>query len=129
MRSVRAPLIGMLCIVAIFTPAVVAGAGGRAEQKIDLKILYVGNPKSPRGADFAGFLREHFASVETVESPKFSTEQARRFDVVVIAHEGGSGTGDVRHFAFPKDYAVPTVTVGASGAMIGAINGLKTGYL
>ena len=127
MRSVRALTVGVLCTIATFTPAVVAGASGQAEQKIDLKILYVGNPKSPRGVDFAGFLREHFASVETVESPKFSTEQARRFDVVVIAHEGG--TGDVRRIVFPKDYAVPTVTVGASGAMIGTINGLKTGYM
>jgi hypothetical protein len=127
MRSVWALTTGVLCFVAVFTPAVVAGANGQTEQRIDLKILYVGNPKSPRGADFAGFLREHFVSVETIESPKFSTEQARRFDVVVIAHEGG--TGDVRRFTFPKDYAVPTVTVGASGATIGNINGLKTGYL
>ena len=97
-----------------------------AGQKIDLKILYAGNPSSSRAADFTGFLREHFTSVDAIELAKFSTEQAARFDVVVLDHDAEIGAAPRPRF--PKDYAVPTLTIGSVGALIGNTNGLKTGY-
>ena len=102
-----------------------AGAGQEPAQKIDLDILYAGNPASERTGDFAEFLTRHFAGVETTDLAALTEEQARRFDVIVLDH-------DARRPPRPKfsqGYAVPTVTVGAAGAHIGSTNRLRTGYL
>jgi len=64
-----------------------AGAGRTPAQKIDLDILYAGNPASARTQDFAEFLARHFASVETTDLAALTEEQARRFDVVVLDHD------------------------------------------
>jgi hypothetical protein len=103
-----------------------AATGSAAEKaaQIDLKVLYAGNPASPRTADFVAFLKAHFATVETGDLAAFKEGQAGRFDVVVLDH-------DVREAPRPKfsaGYGVPTMTVGAAGAHIGTTNRLKTGY-
>ena len=126
MKSAVVLTTSVLCLVTAFIPSVAAGSAGELRQKIDLKILYAGNPTSPRAADFTGFLREHFATVDTTDLAKFSVEQAARFDVVVLDHD--AETGAAPRPKLPKDYAVPTLTIGSAGAMIGNTNGLKTGY-
>ena len=102
-----------------------AGAGRTPAQKIDLDILYAGNPASARTQDFAEFLARHFASVETTDLAALTEEQARRFDVVVLDHDARRPPRP----AFSQGYGVPTVTVGDAGASIGSTNRLKTGYL
>jgi hypothetical protein len=104
-----------------------AGIASGAEKpaKIDLKILYAGNPASPRTDDFVKFLQTHFAVVEVGDLAGLKEEQARRFDVVVLDYD----TQEPPRPKFTDGYSVPTVTVGAAGALIGNTNGLKTGYL
>jgi hypothetical protein len=125
MKSAVVLTTSVLCLVTAFIPSVVAGAAGAPRQKIDLKILYAGKPGSPRTADFRGFLREHFANVETTDLAKFSAKQARKFDVVLLDYDEDSKSPSLR---FANDYMVPTVTVGSVGAKIAFHNGLKTGY-
>jgi hypothetical protein len=102
-----------------------ASAGQEPAQKIDLDILYAGNPASERTGDFAEFLTRHFASVETTDLAALTEEQARRFDVIVLDHDARRPPRPT----FSQGYGVPTVTVGATGAHIGSTNRLKTGYL
>ena len=102
-----------------------SGAGQPTTQKVDLNILYAGNPAGRRTVDFAAFLARHFASVETTDLATLTEEHASRFDVVVLDH-------DARRPPRPKfsdGYSVPTVTAGVAGAFIGNTNRLKTGYL
>jgi len=116
----------VLCSLIVVTvwPAP-ASADQKPEQKMDLNILYAGNPASPRTADFVAFLARHFASVETTDMATLTEECADRFDVVVLDHDAERPPRP----RFSQGYAVPTVTVGAAGALIGNTNRLKTGYL
>ncbi len=125
MRTGRALITSVLCIVGTPLFAVATSAAGAREQKTGLKILYAGNPSSPRTADFAEFLNRHFASVQTVDLARLTEEQAGRFDVLVLDHDAERPPRP----KFSDDYAVPTLTIGAAGASIGSTNGLKTGYL
>ena len=90
MKSAVVLTTSVLCIVTASIPSAAVGAVGEPRQKIDLKILYAGKPGSPRTTDFEGFLREHFASVETTDLAKFSAKQAREFDVVLLDHDEDS---------------------------------------
>jgi len=114
------------CLVTVATLWLApAGVSRTSAQKIDLDVLYAGNPASERTNDFAEFLTRHFASVETTDLAALTEEQARRFDVVVLDHDARRPPRP----RFSQGYGVPTVTVGATGAHIGSTNRLKTGYL
>ena len=124
MRAKATSKTGLLYIMAAAVLAGVTKAADEPERKIDLKILYAGNPTSSRTTDFVTFLDAHFARVETADLAKLSEEQAGHFDVVMLDH-------DDRRPPRPKfsdGYAVPTVLMGVAGAHIASTNHLKTGY-
>ena len=111
----------VLCSLIVVTvwPAP-ARADQKPEQKMELNVLYAGNPASPRTADFVEFLARHFASVETTDLATLTEERAGRFDVVVLDHDAERPPRP----AFSQGYAVPTVTVGAAGDHIADTNRL-----
>jgi hypothetical protein len=105
--------------------AVVASTCSGSGEKIDLKILYAGDPKSARTEDFREFLSLHFMDVQTTDLAKLSEEQAGCFDVVLLDHDAKQPPRP----KFSPDYTVPTVMVARTGGLISNTNRLKTGHL
>src|SRR4051812_24804103 len=56
----------------------------RADEPLDLKVLYAGNPGSDREKDFVAFLSKQFAKVGTTDYQKFREDEAKGFDVVIL---------------------------------------------
>jgi hypothetical protein len=97
------------------------------DDKIPLRILYVGHPGSSREADFSAFLKQHFRQVNTGDLAGFTVRQTADADVVLVDYDGdGFKAPRVR---LPEDYARPTVTIGVAGGLLCSQLRLKTGYL
>src|SRR5438876_2657166 len=50
----------------------------------NLKVLYIGDPGTPRAQQFEGFLRQHATRVEVVARDRFAPAAAKDFDVVLL---------------------------------------------
>lgn len=57
---------------------------GLAAERIDLKVLYAGNPGSERAKDFTRFLREHFEEVGEANTAEFTDKSAEGYDVAIL---------------------------------------------
>ncbi|MBN1346461.1 MAG: hypothetical protein JXQ73_27480 [Phycisphaerae bacterium] len=95
--------------------------------KLDLKILYVGHPDTPREADFVQFLRQHFKEVRTGDLKRFDGTRTEQSDVIILDYDGKGFNAPCPRLR--EDYARSTVTVGVAGAHICDNRGLKSGYL
>src|SRR5262245_11102879 len=71
-------------LVAVLAALAGSGPTAPAAEKVNLKVLYAGNPGSPRAKDFVAFLGQHFARVGEANYEKFKAEEARGFDVVIF---------------------------------------------
>jgi len=101
----------------------------RAGEPIDLKVLYAGHSGSDREKDFKAFLAEHFAQVGATDYEKFTPEQAKAYDVVILDwtsieprdEKGNLKTGPGADLNLPKppklaeSYDRPTILIGAGG--------------
>ena len=103
-----------------------SGAG-----RIDLRVLYAGNPDSERMQDFERFLNEHFAKVTTADYREFTPETANDYDVVIFdwtsiypRDANGKVTFDVAGISSPKPpkldrtFDRPVVMIGAAAGSI-----------
>jgi hypothetical protein len=120
----------VLAVALVALQLVAAGhvvAGEQQGEKIDLRILYAGQPGSDREREFLGFLREHFVEVGEADLREFGESQAKGFGVVILDWDGK----DLRapRPKLSQSYARATVTVGVPGAMICGNLNLKSGYL
>ena len=104
-----------------------------SDDKIQLRILYVGLPDTERQKDFVSFLSENFTQVKTAGLNTFKEEQTKDSDVVILDRDGiqwgdrgGSPLWDIRVSA---QYTRPTLTLGIPGAFWASRKGLKTGYM
>jgi len=104
-----------------------------ADDRIPLRILYVGLAHTERQEDFVSFLSKHFAEVKTVDLYTFKEEQTKDSDVVILdkdgiqwGSEGGRPLWDLQVSA---QYSRPTVSLGIPGAFWADRNRLKTGYM
>jgi hypothetical protein len=70
----------LAAVVALSLPAVAQ------DQSLNppLHVAFVGDLKSPRGADFVAFLKEQFARVDAIERSACKPDQLRTADVVVL---------------------------------------------
>jgi len=119
-------LIASFLLTGIALAAEPAGPASRPT-KIDLKLLFAGQPSTPRAREFVEFLSRHFASVQAGDIENFTDDQARGFDVVLVDYGG-------KTFNWPKvkvgdTYSRPTITIGVPGALLCGNLRLKTGYL
>src|SRR5262249_41515199 len=73
-----------LIAAAAFLAVATTGVADEPVQKIDLSVLYLGNPATPRGRAYADFLGKHFRKVEAVERKSFDPKRAEPFDVVIL---------------------------------------------
>ncbi len=96
-------------------------------EKLALRILYVGHPGSEREADFVGFLKRYFRQVNTGNLASFDANETGDAEVVLLDYDGDGFKAPQPRL--PAGYARPTVTLGVVGAFICSQRGLKTGYM
>ncbi len=125
----------ILAVVFSLCPLLPARAGENApaaEPKIDLRVIYFGYLDTTRAKDFTEFLQNHFNKVGQGELEAFQEKQAEGYDVVILDYGELKIVKD--RIQMPKNmvgrqFSRPTVTIGATGAMVSGRLGLKTGYL
>lgn len=91
----------------------------RVFEKINLRILYVGQPNIERSKDFIDFLSDNFKKVTAVDKKAFDQDRTTEFDVILLD----------QIIRIKREYSRPTVTIGGAGTKIGDYLDLKTGYL
>jgi hypothetical protein len=98
-----------LLFVAAILPVLSFGAD------LPQKVLYIGH----RADEFAPFLKEHFAKVESVTRETFKLPQAKNFDVVILDWPQSGGMRGAWLDGSPlgkrEDWAKPTVLLGSAG--------------
>ncbi len=103
------------------------------DDKIPLRILYVGLPNTERQNDFVSFLSKNFTEVKTVDLYTFKEEQTKDSDVVILDKDGiqwGSRGGKpLRDLKVSNQYSRPTLSLGIPGAFWTDRMRLKTGYM
>ena len=113
-----------------------------AAEKVNLKVLYAGNPGSPRAKDFVSFLGKHFARVGETSYEKFKADDAREFDVVIFdwtsiypRDKDGKILPKMTTLNSPKsprlppDFDRPAVLIGAAGGSVAGQLRLKIDWL
>jgi hypothetical protein len=103
-----------------------------ADEKIGLRVLYVGYPGTEREKDFVGFLEKHFTKVGKADLEKVEAKDAEGYDVVIVDYSGLTIKGNAiitPRVPFGREYSRPVLTIGAAGALVCDMHGLKTGYL
>lgn len=124
-----------LALATTFLGSLAVNHGGRAQaapEKIRLRVLYVGHPQTPREKDFVECLQKHFVKVGKGDLDKFGEKDAEGYDVVILDYSGLVIKDNAILFPAPPfgdSYSRPTVTVGATGALVCGGLRLKTGYL
>jgi hypothetical protein len=98
----------------------------------DLKVLYVGNARSARAADFKAFLSTNVARVEVAGRAGFDPAMAGAFDVVLLDWSQSDSRG-----AFPPTtsplgeraaWTKPTVLLGSAGLHLACVWDIKGGF-
>jgi hypothetical protein len=118
-----------------------------AGEKIDLKVLYAGNPGSDREQDFTGFLKEQFTEAGSTDFRTFKADEAKGYDVVlfdwtsIYAREkdgkltprsGPSAAASISMPQAPKisdGFSRPAVLIGAAGGALTMKMSLKINWL
>jgi hypothetical protein len=98
---------------------------------IRLSVLYVGEDAS-REKDFVTLLQKHFDKVGKADLSRFREKGAEGYNVVILDYGEVKSNGLTiasPSAPFDKTYARPTITVGATGALVASRLKLKTGYL
>jgi hypothetical protein len=107
----------------------VSGQTASAAEKVNLRVLYAGNPGSPRTKDFVSFLGRYFAQVGETNYETFKADEAKEFDVVVfdwtsmyprdkdgkIAPNGAGINYSWRSTRLSPDFDRPAVLIGKVG--------------
>ena len=90
------------------------------EPLLPLRLLYIGNSKSPRAEHFAGFLKKHFAGVTIADREGFKSKAAADADVVLF--DWSQSDSDLAKTALPfgrlEDWSKPTVLLNHSGLLV-----------
>lgn len=109
-----------------------AGAEQVSGDPIQLSVLYAGYPENPRYKDFVELLEKHFTKVGKTDLAKFQEKDVEGYDVAVLDYGElivRNNTIQSPDVPFAKSYSRPTITIGATGAMMCDRMNLKTGYL
>ncbi len=125
----------LILVLGIAAGPVCSIAADRVETvpaQIPLKVIYFGHPQSARAKDFVGFLEQHFTRVAQGDLDQFKESEGAGYDVTLLDYDELKLVSD--HIQWPKkvvrkDYSRPTVTIGATGALVCESLGLKTAYL
>lgn len=123
-------LVASVLFIALLLAFVIGQQYNQGAEENGLKVLYAGNPGSPRMEEFAAFLKPHFARVDTCDLQGNFQEQARAYDVVVLDWTSTYKRDDQGKivFGFGTDQSLtPTFKIDAAFnkpvVMIGAVAG------
>jgi hypothetical protein len=96
-------------------------------EPIDLKVLYAGDPKSDRTADFRSFLEKHFTVVGLADYLSLRQAETRGFDVIILDWPDlpPRDQGVFKHPALGRDYDRPTILIGGGTLGVGRSQQLK----
>jgi hypothetical protein len=87
---------------------------------LPLRVLYVGNSKSPRAADYETFLKKHFKQASVADRERFDPATAKAADVVLL--DWSQSETDIRKAKSPfgkvEDWHKPTVLLGSAGLLL-----------
>jgi hypothetical protein len=99
-----------------------AGVATADEPLVSLRVVYVGNAKSPRASNFTTFLKKHFARVTAADYASFVPAALHDADVVLV--DWSQSDGDLRKSSFPlgrlEDWSKPTVLLNSAGLLVAA---------
>ncbi len=97
-----------------------AGAGeAGAPQKINLAVLYVGTPSTPRAQAYLHFLTQHFRQAAVAQRMGFRAEQARPYDVVLLDwSQDERPTKPTSPLGSRESWGKPTVLLGSAGLLL-----------
>jgi hypothetical protein len=97
-----------------------------------LRVLYVGNAKSARAAEFQAFLRTNVAQVAVAERVGFDPARADSFDVVLLDWSQSDSRGEFPPRKSPlgeaKSWAKPVVFLGSAGLHMAIVWDVKGGF-
>ncbi len=93
-------------------------------EKIDLKVLFAGDPETTRTKDFVDFLGQHFSQVSFCEVSKYNEDDSTGHDVILLDSESFR----TRISGLTKDGGRPTMLIGAFGGMTGSRLQVRTNY-
>jgi hypothetical protein len=112
------------------------------DEPIKLSVLYAGNPGTDRAKDFQSFLEAHVTGVKVTNFGKFEEAEAKDFDVVLfdwtsiyLRDKKGKIDGNTEGARSPRlpkisrDFAKPSILIGAAGGLLGRSLHLKIGWL
>jgi hypothetical protein len=109
---------GIVTVLALLGAGAPVGTAG--EPVLPLRVLYVGDAKSPRAGDFEQFLKGRFARAQAADRGRFDPAQAREADVVLL--DWSQSETDVRQaaspFGPPEGWSKPTVLLGSAGLLL-----------
>ncbi len=100
--------------------------------KLPQRVIYFGDLNSARAKDFLDFLKIHFAAVESGKLDPFEPKASEGYDVAILDYgELKLSNNRIEMPGVPvrREFARPTITIGATGALVSDRLGLKTGYL
>ena len=107
-------------LLPVLTVLSTAAPAACAAELLPLRVLYVGNAKSPRAADYAAFLKKHFKQVTLANRAGFDPATAKAADVVLL--DWAQSETDVRKAQSPfgklEDWHKPTVLLGSAGLLL-----------
>ncbi len=100
--------------------------------KLSQRVIYFGDLNSARAKDFLDFLRRNFAIVGSANLDPFDEKATEGYDVVILDYgelKISNNRIQMPTRAVHRGFDRPTMTLGATGALVSDRLGLKTGYL
>jgi hypothetical protein len=118
-------------VAVAWAAVLVLASHGWSADRIDLKVLYAGDPKSDRTADFRSFLEQHFAAVGLADYLSLRQAETEGYDVIILDWPGlpprveGPKGLVFRTPALGFDYDRPTILIGGGTCGVGRSQQLK----
>ncbi|AGA28364.1 protein-disulfide reductase DsbD domain-containing protein [Singulisphaera acidiphila] len=99
----------------------------RSDEPINLRVLYAGDPKNARTADFRSFLEKHFTKVGLADYLSLGQAETKGYDVVILDWPGlpPRDQAGFRHPALDRNYDRPTILIGGGSLGVGRSQQLK----
>ena len=100
---------------------------GWSAERINQKVLYTGDPKSDRTADFRSFLEKHFTRVGLADYLSLRQADTKGYDVIILDWPDlpPREDGVFKVPALGRDYDRPTILIGGGTLGVGRSQQLK----
>ena len=95
-----------------------------SDDKIDLEVLFTGDPDTERTEDFLALLRKHFRRVQFAAIDEHKHDAPAEYDVVIL----DSTNFRTKVAGLSRDCGQPTILIGTLGGMVGSRLKLRTNW-